>query len=504
MKPEDHEIACSSYEHRNRRPRLLEIDMESRNLHSQCLAATAIAILLTMVCPSLCFADAKLQTPRSADGIYDILDYGAVGDGSTDSTPAIQKAINAASVKGGVVVIPIGRFLCKGHFEIKMGVHLKGLNEAPQSWEPQTGSILMPTEGRDKDGDDGPAFIEMRSSTSLAGVTIYYPEQNVEDIHPYPWTIRISANPSQPKEVAFDTTVADVTLINSYNGIRTGPTENGRHRIMGVHGCVLRRGILVDWTGDIGRLENIQFHCHFWASPAFHGNFDKAFAYMQHNLEAFVFGRTDWEYVTNTFVFPAKTGYRFIQTANGAANGQFSGIGADATENAVVVEAIQPMGLLITNGEFNSHLVGSSAQIIIEKSARGNVRFVNSGFWGPVKHNAILRGDGFTSFSDCYFSNNNETDEAAILVEAGKVQIQNSTFAADSVAHVPGHSDADESVRFQSPSIHLEPGVQSAIIRGNNGYYGVKIQNEIGDRAIISDNEPFHAPPSEMTKQPSQ
>jgi len=265
----------------------------------------------------------------------------------------------------------------------------------------------MPTEGRDKDGDDVPAFIEMRSSTSLAGVTIYYPEQNVEDIHPYPWTIRISANPSQPKEVAFDTTVADVTLINSYNGIRTGPTENGRHRIMGVHGCVLRRGILVDWTGDIGRLENIQFHCHFWASPAFHGNFDKAFAYMQHNLEAFVFGRTDWEYVTNTFVFPAKTGYRFTQTANGAANGQFSGIGADATENAVVVEAIQPMGLLITNGEFNSHLVGSSAQIIIEKSARGNVRFVNSGFWGPVKHNAILRGDGFTSFSDCYFSNNN-------------------------------------------------------------------------------------------------
>jgi len=35
--------------------------------------------------------------------------------------------------------------------------------------------------------------------------------------------------------------------------------------------------------------------------------------------------------------------------------------------------------------------------------------------------------------------------------------------------------------------------VQSAIIRGNNGYYGVNIENEIGGRAIISDNEPFHA-----------
>jgi len=33
-------------------------------------------------------------------------------------------------------------------------------------------------------------------------------------------------------------------------------------------------------------------------------------------------------------------------------NGQLSGIGADATQNAVVVEAVQPMGLLITNGQF--------------------------------------------------------------------------------------------------------------------------------------------------------
>jgi hypothetical protein len=448
------------------------------------------------------FSEAKTQSafPKSTDGLYDILDYGAVGDGRTDSTSSIQKAIDAASVNGGIVLIPVGHFLCKGHLEVKAGVHLKGMNEAPQSWEPQTGSILMPTEGQNN--EDGPAFIEMRSSTSLTGVTIYYPEQNIDDIRPYPWTIQIRANPLNPHEVAFDTTIADLTLINSYNGIRTGPTENGRHRIMGVHGCVLRRGILVDWTGDIGRLENIQFHCHFWGSKAFHGDFDKAFAYMQHNLEAFVFGRTDWEYVTNTFVFPAKIGYHFIQTANGAANGQFSGIGADATENAVVVEAIQPMGLLITNGEFNSHLVGSSTQVIVEKQVQGNVRFVNGGFWGPVKHNVVLRGEGFTSFSDCYFSNDNDANEAAIVVEAGKVQIQNSTFGAVSVKHEPGHAAPGEGVRFQSPSIHLAPGVQSAIIRGNNGSFGVKIDNEIGSRAIISDNEPFQMPAPPVAPRP--
>lgn len=113
-----------------------------------------------------------------------------------------------------------------------------------------------------------------------------------------------------------------------------------------------------------------------------------------------------------------------------------------------------------------------------------------------------MRGEGFTSFSDCYFSNDNDTDEAAILVEAGKVQIQNSSFGAVSVRHVPGHAAPGEGVRFQSPSIQLAPGVQSAIIRGNNGSFGVKIENEIGSRAIISDNEPFQMPAPAVEPQP--
>ena len=164
----------------------------------------------------------------------------------------------------------------------------------------------------------------MRSSTSLNGVTVYYPEQKVDDIRPYPWTVHIRASPGDNGGVSFDSTISNVTLINSYNGIRTGPTENGRHRILGVHGTVLSRGVLVDWTGDIGRIENVQFHSHFWAHKAFDGDWNKVFTYMQQHLEAFVFGRTDWEYVTNTFVFPAQIGYRFIKTPNGSCNGQFS------------------------------------------------------------------------------------------------------------------------------------------------------------------------------------
>lgn len=449
---------------------------------------TTLSVVLLFAMPLACSAHslAKVGTTPS-DDVYDIRYYGAVGDAKTDDTAAIQKAIDAAGRHGGVVQVPVGHWLCRGHLELKQGVHLRGSNETPQSWEPDAGSILEPTEGRGQ--EESPAFIEMRSSTSVTGITIYYPDQSTDNIQPYPWTIQIRANPTNGKDVSFDSTVQDVTLINSYNGIRTGPTENGRHRILGVHGTVLRRGIFIDWTGDIGRIENVQFSCHFWASSAFHGNFGRVFDYMQQHLEAFVFGRSDWEYVTNTFVFPAKTGYRFIETTNGATNGQFSGIGADATQVAFQVDAIQPQGLLVTNGEFDTHHVGASSQIVVSPGASGNLRFVNTAFWGPSEHNALLDGDAYVSFSDCYFSSDLPTAGAAIEAHEGKLQVNNSTFDARSNRLNPGHADAPHEDRFQPVSIHLGNHVRSAIVRGNNGYNGVKTQNEIGKRALFSDNE---------------
>ncbi len=55
-------------------------------------------------------------------------------------------------------------------------------------------------------------------------------------------------------------------------------------------------GIYVDHIYDIGRIEDVHFNP--WYAP------DKTF--MSHQLRkgrAFVFARTDWEYVFNTFAF---------------------------------------------------------------------------------------------------------------------------------------------------------------------------------------------------------
>ena len=407
---------------------------------------------------------ASAQGDPEREGVFPVAAYGAKGDGVADDTAAIQRAIDAAAKLGGIVSLPPGRFLVAGSLTVPAGVTVRGVNTRPLYIEPAVGTIILATNGRDNEA--APALFELRSG-AVEGLTVYYPEQKPTDIHPYPWTFHCAGG---------DDTIQEVTLINSYNGIRTGPEPNVRHLIRNVFGCVLRRGILVDACSDIGRIENLQFHCHYWSSPAFGGAWDPVYQYMWKNLEAFIFARTDWEYVLNTFVFPTRIGYHFIETERGACNGQFVGIGSDASEYCVVVDAIQYMGLLITNGQFVSFNGENPVEIVVNPTCRGSVRLANCAFWGPAKQVAVLKGQSFVSFDNCFISDWGKDDPNApgLEVQAGRIQVRGCSFLSD------------------RPAVHLGPEVEHAVITGNNGNHGVRVINEAGGRAVLADNEPPH------------
>lgn len=404
---------------------------------------------------------APVGSCHELEGVLNAKAHGVVGDGTSDDTAAIQKALDTAAETGGTVYFPPGKYLLKGHLNIPQGVSIRGSAWAPRYSEPLTGTVLLATEGRSD--ESAPPLIKLNGSSAVTGLTIYYPDQRCEDIKPYPWTFHL---------INIDNTLENLTLVNSYNGIRVGPEGNVRHRIKSVYGCVLRRGLFVDSCYDIGRVENVQFHGHWWWLKELHGDEDTVNNYMIENLEAFIFGRTDWEYVTNTFVYPAKIGYRFIETETGACNGQFSGIGADYTQRAIVVDQIQHMGLLITNGEFVSFAGDDPTMIIINETCTGQIRLVNCAFWGPCVQNVVSRGKYFLSMSDCYFSTPTDQDKAIVEVHDGRLQIRGCSFVGP------------------RPSVAIRDGVKHAIITGNNGEHGVAVINEIGDRAIIEQNEP--------------
>jgi len=111
----------------------------------------------------------------------------------------------------------------------------------------------------------------------------------------------------------------------------------------------------------------------------------------------------------------------------------------------------------------------------VESTCRGSVRLVDCAFWGPNRQCVVSHSKSFVSLSDCYFSSTGRAKNPGVaLVEAdgGKLQVRGCSFGTD------------------EPCIALKMGLQHAIVTENNGVRGVEIASDIGERAILANNEP--------------
>jgi hypothetical protein len=376
-------------------------------------------------------------------GSLNVRDFGALGDGTTDDTAAVQKALDAcAAAGGGVVLAPRGNYLFAGHLNVPAAVTLRGvwesvpahngLRDAGLPKPTDDGTTFLVTEGAGK--EEGAAFVTLQHNSTLKGVVLYYPRQKTDDVpEPYPWAIAMRGkNPA----------VLAVELLNPYNGIDTTGSE--RHLIRDVHGQPLRRGVYVDQIYDIGRIENVHFNP-WWSTKR------KLLDWQQQNGVAFIFGRTDWQYVLNTFCFGYAVGYQFIKTRAGVCNGNFLGLGADDCYTAVVVEESAPYGLLITNGEFVSFHGPDPTMVEVKETHTGSVRFVNCAFWGPCNQIAKVAGRGTVGFSDCTFVQWDRAKEGrhALRVTGGTLLVRGCEF------------------REAKPQIELGAEVRRAVITDN-------------------------------------
>ncbi len=385
---------------------------------------------------------------------HDVRLYGAQGDGATDDAAAFQKALDAVAAEGGgTLSVPRGNYRFGAPLSIPQGVTLRGM------WQSVPAHNGIRDRGLPKPTDDGttflvcfgagteegPAFITLQTNSTLTGVVIYYPDQLIdEEPQPYPWAIAMRGkNPA----------VIDVELLNPYNGIDA--TKNERHLIRNVQGQPLRRGVWVDEIYDIGRIENVHFNPWWSMKP-------KVFEWQLANGEAFIFGRTDWQYVLNTFCFGYRVGYKFIRSEKGVCNGNFLGIGADGGHTAVEVEDCAKYGLLITNGEFVAMRGPDPTMLDVKRTNRGSVRMVNCAFWGPCQQIARLEGRGTVGLSDCTFCQWDAKNQGreAIQANGGTLIVRGCEF------------------QRERPQIRLGPDVRSAVIVGNVFQGRRQIRNE--------------------------
>ncbi|MDR2119532.1 MAG: glycoside hydrolase family 55 protein [Tannerella sp.] len=403
--------------------------------------------------------------PESVD-VVSVTAFGAKGDGKTDDTQAFQKAMDSFGTRGGTVYIPRGTYLLEGALNVPQAVTLKGSIESVPSHNG------IRNAGLPRPGDDGTTLlvtgnrgnehaapcITLNTNSTLRGVVMYWPLQDPDKIpDAYPWAVAMRGkNPA----------LLDVEMLNPYNAIDA--SKNERALIRNISGQALRRGIFVDGIYDIGRIENVHWNP-WWSMKPTLLNWQKE------NGEAFIFERTDWHYVLNTFCFGYKTGYKFGASSGdrGACNGNFLGIGADACHNSVLVEQSAPYGLLITNGEFVAMDGVDPTMVVVTEANRGNVRFVNCAFWGPCNQNAVIEGRGTVGFSDCIFVqwDRNKENRPAIRANSGTVVIRGCDFMQDAPQVSVGNrvSRAIVSENTVRGKVNIINEAKNVYIQGNLG-----------------------------------
>ena len=240
----------------------------------------------------------------AANDAADLTRFGIKADGKTDDTAAIQKAMDAAATMGETVRLPAGKYLVAGSLRIPPGVSLEGVHDAQQWAEPLTGTVILATAGRDK--EDGPCAVRDEHFHHGAGPDGLLPRA---EGHRHQ-ALSVDVPSARQRQHRRERHAGQQLQRHPHRpGEQRPAPDPQRLRLRAAPRHLHRR------CTDIGRIENVQFHGHWWWARRRAATRSTVKQLHVAELEAFIFGRTDWEYVTNTFVFPAKIGYRFIRTA---------------------------------------------------------------------------------------------------------------------------------------------------------------------------------------------
>jgi len=346
--------------------------------------------------------------------------FGVVGDGKTDDTKALQAALDAAVAKGPVCYLTAGHYRLDGSLVVPPGVTLCGASGGVPHSEHPIGTVLLAYGGRGK--ADGEPLVTLKPNAVIRNLVIHYPEQMLPDVVPYPWTIRGDGEMCQ---------VMDITMTNPYQALDFGTKWNELHIIRNVFACPLKVGVYIDQCTDIGRIENVHFNPNFWTrmalEPKYPGRDIKA--YLEKNLIGFKIGKTDWEFISNSFVIFPKIGFHFDDFGHGTGNAVITQSGADICPVAVRVDQTQGhAGVQFVNGQF-------MGTIEVGEKNQGPVKLTNCGFWNvpETKEQVVKEGPGTLILTSCHFAgwDSKGTGAACVRSNGGRLVANGCEFMAE-------------------------------------------------------------------------
>ena len=364
-----------------------------------------------------CAAEAVEASALGSASRVNARQHGAKGDGRTDDSKALQSALDAARKDGPICYVPPGLYRLEASLTVPPGVTLCGASGGVPHSEHPIGTVLLAVGGRGQ--ADGEPLVTLKPNAVVRNLIIHYPEQNLAEVAPYPWSIRADGELCQ---------IRDLTLTNPYQALDLGSRWNELHLVRNVFACPLKIGVYIDQCTDIGRIENVHFNPNFWTrmalKPGFPGGDIKA--YLEQNLVGFKIGKTDWEFISNSFVIFPRIGFHFDDFGHGPGNAVITQSGSDIGPVAVQVDRSQPhAGVQFANAQFMSTLV-------VGPNNQGPVKLANCGFWGIPETREQVRhsGPGTLALTACHFNGWDQPGKGAPCIRAagGRLMVNGCEF----------------------------------------------------------------------------
>jgi len=324
--------------------------------------------------PDLCLF--PRPRPTSAN-LVNVKDHGARGDGTSDDTRAFRAALKAAAAAGGFVYAPSGRYRITAPLRVPTGVELRGSSCVPHHTMSMGSLLAVHTPQRDAEAEP---LVTLEAGAGIRGLTVWYPEQDYQDIKPYPWAIR---------GLGRGVYVVDVTLVNAFRGVDLGTRRCERHLVDYLAGCPLDTGV---WVGanSSGVVRNVQFNPHYWfrntlpRRPQGNDWRETLRRYQNENHDAFRIGACSNELLLANFVYSAKTGLSLVREQAGAPQALVIAHGTDAVTRCLDIQATGPGGVRIVNFQ-GAAFAGKSVEreyFVVGPDVQGPVHITNPLFWG--------------------------------------------------------------------------------------------------------------------------
>ncbi len=313
---------------------------------------------------------------------FNVLHFGAVGDGVADDTAAIKGALAAAvEAGGGTVYLPVGNYRITEQLELTQGVTLMGELEEGTA----NGTVLHACFGK---GDaDAPALIKMHYGSALRGLAVYYPEQALTDgeVIPYPYTVERAG------ESLF---IENVTLVNAYNGFDFSASTLITAR--SIHGTILNTGLLIDESYDITRIEDVNLSADYWTAYGGDNAPDPADlkSYLHRHAVGIIVGKIDWTYITDITIDSYLTGFSARNLEHGTSHGQLYNLQFTNCYEPFVIEDLSPYGYIVANSTFEAVGDENATAVVLSKRFNTTLSFIDCTISSEGKYAITNNGIG--------------------------------------------------------------------------------------------------------------